>query len=61
MARLAVLDTELNMGISKPQEQAKDNIKVSKQEKPSVLDSIKQATQFGKEVREKQSKYVEVR
>ena len=61
VARLATLDAELDMGIgvSVPQEQTEKN--TSKSERSSVLDSLKQLSQTGKEVKEKQGKYLEVR
>ena len=61
ISRLTVLDTELNMGVgvSVPQEQI--DKKISKPERSSVLDSLKQPSQAGKEVKEKQGKYLEVR
>jgi hypothetical protein len=59
VSRLAILDVDLNMGASKPQEQA--DRQVSKKERPSVLDNLKQPPVAGIETKEKQSKYVEVR
>ena len=61
ISRLTVLDTELNMGVgvSVPQEQT--DKKISKSERSSVLDNLKQPSQAGKEVKEKQGKYLEVR
>ena len=59
VSRLAILDAELNMGASKPQEQA--DRQVSKKERPSVLDNLKQSPVAGIETKEKQNKYVEVR
>lgn len=59
VSRLAILDAELNMGASKPQEQA--DRQVSKKERPSVLDNLKQYPVAGIETKEKQNKYVEVR
>jgi hypothetical protein len=59
VSRLAILDAELNMGVSKSQEQA--NKQVSKKERPSVLDNLKQPPLVGVETKEKQSKYLEVR
>lgn len=58
MSRLAALDAELNMGVSKPQEADR---RVSKRERPSVLDSLKQPPQGGREGKEKQMKCMEVR
>jgi hypothetical protein len=59
VSRLAILDADLNMGDSKPQEQA--DRQVSKKERPSVLDNLKQSPVAGIETKEKQNKYVEVR
>jgi hypothetical protein len=61
IARLAVLDSELNMGIgvSVPEEQADKEI--SKEERHSVLDSLKQSSQASRDIKEKQGKYQEVR
>jgi hypothetical protein len=61
ISRLTVLDAELNMGVgvSVPQEQT--DRKVSKEERHSVLDSLKQPSQVGREIKEKQGKYLEVR
>ena len=61
ISRLTVLDAELNMGVgvSVPQEQT--DRKVSKEERHSVLDSLKQPSQTGREIKEKQGKYLEVR
>lgn len=61
IARLTVLDAELNMGIddSNSKEQAKK--KNPKSERPSVLNNLKQSTQTGKEFKVKQDKYLEVR
>nr|WP_240663021.1 SNF2-related protein [Acidilutibacter cellobiosedens] len=58
VSRLAVLDAELNMSVSKPQEQA--DRRVSKRERPSVLDSLKQSSQVSREGKEKQNRYMEV-
>lgn len=61
ISRLSALDAELNMGVgvSLPQEQTEK--KISKSERTSVLDSLKQPSQAGKEIKEKQGKYLEVR
>lgn len=61
ISRLTVLDAELNMGVgvSVPQEQT--NSMVSKEERHSVLNSLKQPSQMGKDIKEKQGKYLEVR
>ena len=59
VSRLAILDAELNMGVSVPKEQA--DRQVSKKERPSVLDSLKQPATAGIATKEKQNKYVEVR
>ena len=61
ISRLTVLDAELNMGVgvSIPQEQT--NSVDSKEERHSVLNSLKQPSQAGKEIKEKQGKYLEVR
>lgn len=61
ISRLAVLDSELNMGIgvSVPEEQADKEI--SKEERHSVLDSLKQPSQASRDIKEKQGKYQEVR
>lgn len=61
ISRLTVLDTELNMGVgvSVPQEQI--DREVSKEERHSVLDILKQPSQAGREVKVKQGKYLEVR
>jgi hypothetical protein len=61
ISRLAVLDTELNMGIeiSGSQEQVqKEN---PKPERPSVLNSLKQSPQLNRESKVKQDKCAEVR
>jgi hypothetical protein len=61
LSRLTVLDAELNMGVgvSVPQEQT--NSMVSKEERHSVLNSLKQPSLMGKDIKEKQGKYLEVR
>ena len=61
ISRLTVLDAELNMGagVSVPQEQI--DKKNSKSERSSVLDSLKQPSQAGREIKEKQGKHLEVR
>lgn len=61
ISRLTVLDAELNMGVgvSVPQEQT--DRKVSKEERHSVLDSLKKPSQAGREIKEKQGKHLEVR
>lgn len=59
VSRLAILDAELNMGVYMPKEQA--DRQVSKKERPSVLDSLKQPATAGIATKEKQNKYVEVR
>ncbi|MGE9893340.1 helicase, partial [Lachnospiraceae bacterium SGI.240] len=61
ISRLTVLDAELNMGVgvSAPQEHTEK--KNSKSERSSVLDSLKQPSQAGREIKEKQGKYLEVR
>ncbi|NLK38370.1 MAG: helicase, partial [Epulopiscium sp.] len=61
ISRLTVLDAELNMGVgvSVPQEQT--NSMVSKEERHSVLNSLKQPSQMGKDIKEKQGKDLEVR
>lgn len=58
VSRLAILDAELNMGVSKPQEADR---RVSKRERPSVLDNLKQPSQDIREGKEKQNKCMEVR
>lgn len=57
VARLAVLDAELNMGISAPQQSDR---RISKSERASVLDSLKQPPQTSRDNKEKQ-KIAEVR
>jgi hypothetical protein len=57
VARLAVLDAELNMGVSAPQQSDR---RISKSERPSVLDSLKQPPQTNRDNKEKQ-KIAEVR
>jgi hypothetical protein len=57
VARLAVLDAELNMGVSAPQQSDR---RISKSERPSVLDSLKQPPQTSRDNKEKQ-KIAEVR
>ena len=54
ISRLTVLDAELNMGVgvSAPQEHTEK--KNSKSERSSVLDSLKQPSQAGREIKEKQ-------
>ena len=59
VSRLAILDAELNMSVTSSKEQADTN--VSKGERPSVLDNLKQPSQACREIKEKQNKYVEVR
>ncbi|HKM02060.1 MAG TPA: helicase-related protein, partial [Sedimentibacter sp.] len=61
ISRLTVLDAELNMGVgvSVPQEQS--DREISKEERHSVLDSLKQPSQASREIKEKQGKYLEVR
>jgi N12 class adenine-specific DNA methylase len=59
VSRLAILDAELNMGNSKPQQQACRQ--VSEKERPSVLGNLKNPPRVGVETKEKQNKYVEVR
>lgn len=61
ISRLTVLDAELNIGVgvSVPQEQP--NTELSKEERHSVLGSLKQPSQVGREIKEKQGKYLEVR
>lgn len=61
ISRLTVLDSELNMGVgvSVPQEQP--NTDVSKEERHSVLDSLKKPSQAGRDIKEKQGKHLEVR
>jgi N12 class adenine-specific DNA methylase len=61
LSRLTVLDAELNMGVgvSVPQEQT--NSMVLKEERHSVLNSLKQPSQMGKDIKEKQGKDLEVR
>lgn len=57
VARLAVLDAELNMSVSAPQQ---GDRRISKSERPSVLDSLKQPPQASRDNKEKQ-KIAEVR
>jgi hypothetical protein len=59
VSRLTILDADLNMGVSRSQEQA--NKQISIKERPSVLDNLKHPPLVGMETKEKQSKYMEVR
>lgn len=61
ISRLTILDAELNMGVgvSVPQEQP--NTDVSKEERHSVLDSLKKPSQARRDIKEKQGKHLEVR
>ncbi len=61
ISRLTVLDTELNMGVGVSVSQEQNDREVSKEERHSVLDSLKQPSQVGREHKEKQGKHLEVR
>ena len=61
ISRLTVLDAELNMGIGDSDSKEQSERKITKAERPSVLDNLKQSSQIGKEFKVKQDKNLEVR
>ena len=61
ISRLTVLDAELNMGIGDSDLKEQAEKKKTKPERPSVLNSLKQSSQTGKEFKVKQDKYLGVR
>lgn len=61
ISRLAILDTELNMGIEAPNSKEEAEKKNTKSDRPSVLDDLKQSPQLNREFKVKQDKCVEVR
>lgn len=61
ISRLAVLDTELNMGIEVSNSKEGVQKENPKSERPSVLNSLKQPPQLNREFKVKQDKCVEVR
>ena len=61
ISRLAVLDTELNMGIEVSGSQEQVQKENPKPERPSVLNSLKQSPQLNREFKVKQDKCAEVR
>ena len=61
ISRLTVLDAELNMGIGDSDSKEQAEKKNPKSERPSVLNSLKQSTQTGKEFKVKQDKNLGVR
>ena len=61
ISRLAVLDTELNMGIEVSGSQEQAQKEKPKPERPSVLNSLKQSPQLNREFKVKQDKCAEVR
>lgn len=61
ISRLAVLDTELNMGIEVLDSKEKAEKKNPKPERPSVLGGLKQSPQLNREFKVKQDKCAEVR
>lgn len=61
IARLAILDTELNMGVEVPNSKEEAEKKNPKSDRPSVLGGLKQSPQLNREFKVKQDKCVEVR